>query len=102
MVIQEVEKGLRKKNWKSPKLQTFGIPSNILSTILKNKEKILSNVGMDKGKARKGVKGPENPDVDQCVLKWFKHAHDKKNSSKWLFSSSESGRVRLKPWKKQF
>lgn len=33
---------------------------------------------MDKGKARKRVKGPENPDVDQCVLKWFKHAHDKK------------------------
>lgn len=45
--------------------------------ILKNKEKILSNVGMDKGKASKRVKGPENPDVDQCVLKWFKHAHDK-------------------------
>lgn len=74
VIIREVDKGLKKK---SVIAKEFGIPANTLSTILKNKEKILNTVGVDNGKKRKRVKGPENPDVDQCVLKWFKQARDK-------------------------
>lgn len=74
VIIQEVEKGIKKK---SEIAKEFGIPANTLSTILKNKEKISSVVGVGCGKKRKRVKGPGNPDVDQCVLKWFKQARDK-------------------------
>ncbi|UYV69083.1 hypothetical protein LAZ67_6002306, partial [Cordylochernes scorpioides] len=55
----------------------FGIPRNTLSTYLKNKEKILrSESECDKG--RKRLREPGNPDLDKCVLKWFKQARDKK------------------------
>lgn len=72
--IREVEKGLKKK---SEIAKDFGIPQNSLSTYLKNKEKILSNES-ESGKDRKRMRPPENPDVDECVLKWFKQARDKK------------------------
>lgn len=72
-VINEVEKGLKKK---SQIAKDFGIPATTLSTFLKNKEKILSSAN-DSAKDRKRVRGPENPDVDECVLKWFKQARDK-------------------------
>lgn len=73
-VIQEVEKGIKKK---CEIAKDFAIPANTLSTILKNKDKILSHVGKDSGKTKKRVKGPENPDIDECVTKWFKQARDK-------------------------
>ncbi|UYV69059.1 hypothetical protein LAZ67_6002201 [Cordylochernes scorpioides] len=57
--------------------QDFGIPRNALSTYLKNKEKIpRSESECDKG--RKRLREPGNPDLDKCVLKWFKQARDKK------------------------
>lgn len=71
--IQEVEKGLKKK---SEIAKDFGIPPNTLSTYLKNKEKILNSVTKPSDKDRKRARGPENPDVDECVLKWFKQARD--------------------------
>ena len=48
------------------------------STYLKNKEKILNSVCKASDKDRKRARGPENPDVDECVVKWFKQARDKK------------------------
>lgn len=73
-VIREVEKGLKKK---SEIAKDFGIPANTLSTYLKNKDKILNNVA-NSDKCRKRAKGPENPDVDDCVFKWFKQARNNK------------------------
>ncbi|UYV71793.1 hypothetical protein LAZ67_9000425 [Cordylochernes scorpioides] len=62
---------------KSDIAKDFGIPRNTLSTYLKNKEKILrSESECDKG--RKRLREPGNPDLDKCVLKWFKQARDKK------------------------
>lgn len=72
--IKEVEKGTKKK---SEIAKDFGIPPNTLSTYLKNKEKIL-NCESEGVKGRKRLREPENPDVDQCVLKWFKQTRDKK------------------------
>lgn len=73
-VIKEVEKGTKKK---SEIAKAFGIPPNTLSTFLKNKDKILGRE-IDSVKGRKRLREPENPDVDQCVLKWFKQTRDKK------------------------
>lgn len=73
-VIREVEKGLKSK---SEIAKEFGIPPNTLSTYLKNKDKILNSVTKPGDKDRKRARGPENPDVDECVLKWFKQARDK-------------------------
>lgn len=69
--IKEVEKGAKKKYEIA---KSFGIPPNTLSTYLKNKDKIL---GSESVKNRKRLREPENPDVDQCVLKWFKQTRDK-------------------------
>ncbi|UYV82577.1 hypothetical protein LAZ67_22000029 [Cordylochernes scorpioides] len=66
--------GMKKK---SDIAKDFGIPRNTLSTYLKNKEKIFrSESECDKG--RKRLREPGNPDLDKCVLKWFKQARDKK------------------------
>ncbi|UYV76354.1 hypothetical protein LAZ67_14000142 [Cordylochernes scorpioides] len=65
--------GMKKSNI----AKDFGIPRNTLSTYLKNKEKILrSESECDKG--RKRLRELGNPDLDKCVLKWFKQARDKK------------------------
>lgn len=73
-VIKEVEKGVKKK---SEIAKDFGIPPNTLSTYLKNKHKILSSAE-EFDKDRKRSREPGNPDVDNCVLKWFKQTRDKK------------------------
>ena len=46
-------------------------------------------------KDRKMARGPENPEVDECMLKWFKQARDKKERSDISFKSvcGESGSV---------
>lgn len=72
--IKEVEKGAKKK---SEIAKAFGIPPNTLSTFLKNKDKILACENKSV-KGRKRLREPENPDLDQCVLKWFKQTRDKK------------------------
>ncbi|UYV67566.1 hypothetical protein LAZ67_5001237 [Cordylochernes scorpioides] len=65
--IKEIEMGIKKK---SDIAKDFGIPRNTLSTYLKNKEKIL--------RSESELREPGNPDLDKCVLKWFKQARDKK------------------------
>lgn len=56
----------------------FGIPANMLSTILKNRDSILSNQEqqiMDPG--RKRFRTAKHPDVEEALFRWFKAAHDK-------------------------
>lgn len=74
MAIKEVEKGIKKK---CEIAKSFGIPPNTLSTFLKNKDKILG-CESESVKGRKRLREPDNPDLDQCVLKWFKQMRDKK------------------------
>ncbi|KAL4098280.1 hypothetical protein QTP88_022918 [Uroleucon formosanum] len=69
-VIREVENGFKTKSLIA---KEFGIPPNTLSTYLKNKEKILNKLATSSVKGRKRARKPENPDVDECVYKWFKH-----------------------------
>lgn len=71
--IREVEKGIKKK---CVIAKEFGIASSTLSTFLKNKNKIMSTSAVENGKNRKRMREPDNPDVDACVLKWFKQARD--------------------------
>lgn len=54
----------------------FKIPATTLSKFLINKEKILSSAN-DSTKDQKQVRGPGNPEVDECFLKWFKQAKNK-------------------------
>jgi transposase-like protein len=73
-VIREVEKGVKKKYQIA---KDYGIAPNTLSSFLKNKDKILSNFSSGNVKDRKRAREPDNPEVDECVLKWFKQARDK-------------------------
>lgn len=73
--IREVEKGLKTKSLIA---KEFGIPLNTLSTYLKNRDAILSKLATSGGKNRKRARRPENPDVDECVLKWFKQSRENK------------------------
>ena len=72
--IPEVEKGVKKK---AQIAKDFQILPNQLSTYLKNKEKILNSMTNENWKDQKRAGGPENPEVDECMLKWFNQAWDK-------------------------
>jgi hypothetical protein len=74
-VIRKVENGFKIKSLIA---KEFGIPPNTLSTYLKNKETILNKLATSSVKGRKRTREPENPDVDECVYKWFKQTRDKK------------------------
>ena len=90
--IREVEKGVKKK---AQIAKDFQIPPNTLSTYLKNKQKILNSMTNENWKDRKRARRPENPEVDEWVLKWFKQARDKKERNNISFKSvcGESGSV---------
>lgn len=70
-VIKTVERG-GKKNYEVA--NEFGIPSSTLSTILKNKTKILTNFESQPG--RKKIKSAEFPNLDSSLLKWFVQRRD--------------------------
>lgn len=72
-IIEQVESGRRKIDV----AKEFGIPASTLSTFLKNKGKIML-LAPNCEKNRKRARAPENPDLDECVLKWFKQGRDKK------------------------
>lgn len=70
-VINMVERS-GKKNYEVA--YEFGIPSSTLSTILKNKTKILTNFKLQPG--RKKMKLSEFPKLDSSLLKWFIQCKD--------------------------
>lgn len=74
-IIELVESG----EFSSKKLiaERYGIPPNTLSTILKNKDKILD--GKSYG-IKKRKKNPEFLELDKCVLKWFEQCRVNKIS----------------------
>lgn len=71
-VIREVQQNLMKK---CDIINKYEIPPNTVFTFLKNKDKI-SNSALS-GKNYKRDREPNNPEVDECMLKWFKQARDK-------------------------
>lgn len=74
-LIAEVEKGEKKKK---DIAQEFGIPPNTLSTIMKNKDKVLENQGdYNANSKRKRLTGCVNNDVDEAMLKWVTTARGK-------------------------
>ncbi|GFT39853.1 uncharacterized protein TNCV_620571, partial [Trichonephila clavipes] len=64
-VIEPVEKGERKVDV----AKAFEIPLSMLSTILKNKEKIFS---ASSSKVRKRVSKGNFPRLEQCLVSWMK------------------------------
>jgi len=70
-VINMVERS-GKKNYEVA--NAFGIPSSTLSTILKNKSKILTNFKLQP--SRKKIKLAEFPYLDSSLFKWYVHCRD--------------------------
>lgn len=66
-VINAVERS-GKKNYEVA--NEFGIPSSTLSTIMKNKTKIMANSGLLQP-GRKKMKRAEYPDLDAGLFEWF-------------------------------
>ncbi|VVC38403.1 Hypothetical protein CINCED_3A007896 [Cinara cedri] len=97
--IQEVENGLKTKSLIA---KEFGIPLNTLSTYLKNKETILCNLATSYKRGRKRVREPENPDVDECVYKWFKQTRDKEIPLSGLLIREKAEEFALKLEKHNF
>jgi hypothetical protein len=74
-LIAEVEKGEKKKK---DIAEEFGIPANTLSTILKNKNKLLENRDeCDFNSKRKKLASCVHSDIDDAMLKWVTTARDK-------------------------
>lgn len=68
LIISEVEKGEKKKKEIA---EQYGIPSNSLSTILKNKEELLKKAdGEEFSSKRKRIRTCLYEDVDEAMLKW--------------------------------
>ncbi|CAI6363779.1 unnamed protein product [Macrosiphum euphorbiae] len=70
-VINMVEQS-GKKNYEVA--NAFGIPSSTLSTILKNKTKILTNFKLQP--SRKKIKLSEFPNLDSSLFKWYVQCKD--------------------------
>lgn len=70
-LIKEVEKGGRTK---SSIAQEFGIPLSTLSTVLKNKQKVLDGFQQSFSSQRKRVRGSKFPDVEAALMVWLRNA----------------------------
>ena len=68
-LIKEVKSGLKKKDV----AVKYGVPANTVSTILKNKETIVTAIeyGGACGSSKR-LKKPTYEIVDKAVLEWFK------------------------------
>lgn len=74
-IIAEVKKGVKSKKLIASE---YGIAASTLSTFLKHENKILSHVvDLPKKNLRKRMKPPKHPQVNQCLIKWFKQQRDK-------------------------
>lgn len=73
--FEEVEKGRKKKC----EIAKESLSTKSLLTILRLKMVLghFDKIASDIEKNRKLMRCPENPGLDQCVLKWFKQVSDK-------------------------
>ena len=74
-IIAEVKKGVKSKKLIASE---YGIPPSTLSTFLKNEKTILSHtVDLTKKNLKIRMKPPKHPQVNQCLIRWFKLQRDK-------------------------
>ena len=64
-IINEIHKGVLKKNQIAA---NFGIPPSTLSTIIKNRDKILGKCPFDVSNERKRIKTCTYEDVDEAIF----------------------------------
>ncbi|XP_066258787.1 tigger transposable element-derived protein 4-like [Euwallacea similis] len=69
-LIKEVESGSRKKDVAAK----YEVPASTVSTILKNKQAIITAFESGVSGSSKRLKKPTYEDVDKAVLEWFKSA----------------------------
>ncbi|KAL4082898.1 hypothetical protein QTP88_029552 [Uroleucon formosanum] len=73
-IIKEVEKGVKRKK---DIAADFNIPANTLSSILKNKDKIVKNIEDSScSPQRKKLKVSNFPQIEDAILKWIHRARD--------------------------
>ncbi|XP_050064482.1 tigger transposable element-derived protein 4-like [Aphis gossypii] len=73
-IIKEVEKGVKRKK---DIAADFNIPANTLSSILKNKDKIVKNIEDSScSPQRKKLKVSNFPQIEDAMLKWIHKARD--------------------------
>jgi len=73
-IIKEVEKGVKRKK---DIAADFNIPANTLSSILKNKDKIVKNIEDSScSPQRKKLKVSNFPQIEDAMLKWIHRARD--------------------------
>jgi len=71
-IIKEVEKGVKRKK---DIAADFNIPANTLSSILKNKDKIVKNIEDSScSPQRKKLKVSNFPQIEDAMLKWIHRA----------------------------
>ena len=64
--LRDLENGISNKSV----AEKYGVPKNIVSTWLKNKEKLFTTFEKSSDK-RKKVRESNYPDIDNVVFKWF-------------------------------
>lgn len=74
LIIAQVKKGDKSKGQIA---KEWGIPPSTLSTYIKNEKKILQDCDSKKCKLSKRLKSLKYPEVNKCVLKWFKQQRNK-------------------------
>jgi len=55
----------------------FGIPTSTLSTILKNADEIIQRSTLCDNLNLERKRNAEFPDIEECLLKWFKQYRDR-------------------------
>ncbi|KAH6946867.1 hypothetical protein HPB50_015657 [Hyalomma asiaticum] len=69
-LIKEVDKGGQTK---SSIAEEFGIPLSMLSTVLKNKQKVLNGHQQSFSSQRKRVRGSKFPDTEAVLMVWLRN-----------------------------
>ncbi|XP_057340566.1 tigger transposable element-derived protein 6-like [Microplitis mediator] len=72
-VIQAVRRGTKRKEI----FDQYGLPASTLSTILKNESEILLKYETSNNLSCKRQRLAEFPDVEECLLTWFKQCREK-------------------------
>jgi predicted transcriptional regulator len=95
-IIKEVEKGMKRKKDIAP---DFNIPANTLSSILKNKDKIVRNIEDSLySLQRKKLKVSNFTQIEDAMLKWIHRARDHKLPASGPLDSRKSKRVCSRTW----
>ncbi|XP_049832915.1 tigger transposable element-derived protein 4-like [Schistocerca gregaria] len=68
-ILDEVDRGTKK----TAIAEQFGIPKSTLSTIIKNREKIINAAASGSGNKSKRLRTAKYEDIETLLLEWFNH-----------------------------